>query len=292
MPEMWMQPKQRNCRYKQDGMLLIARYWVMQGTSKGQMRIAFLHLAPLPGEVEHNQRLIETGITMAAEAGAHLVLTPELATTGYGFSDRIGTDWIATQPDAWVRGICDLARRHGTAVLLGHVERDETQGTLHNSLFAISAAGELLGRHRKINTLRVGSEAWSVPDSKATVLDLCPNVKAGILICADACTTEIARQMKASGATLLLSAAAWAPGLHGPNGEWEQITQATGLPLFVCNRTGQDVMLNFGGAASAVVYRGSRLLSMTSAQSALFVVDWNVEEEKLETSQPFRFDIP
>jgi predicted amidohydrolase len=48
------------------------------------------------------------------------------------------------------------------------VERDETQGTLHNSLFAISAAGELLGRHRKINTLRVGSEAWSVPDSKAS----------------------------------------------------------------------------------------------------------------------------
>ncbi len=256
------------------------------------MRIAFLHIAPLPGEVEHNQRLIEAGIIIAAEAGADLVLTPELATTGYGFSARIGTDWIATQPDAWVSGIFGLARRHGTAVLLGHVERDEVHGTLHNSLFAISATGELVGRHRKINTLCVGSEAWSIPGKDATVLDLLPNVKAGILICADACSIEIARQMKTSGAKILLSAAAWAPGLHGPNGEWEQITQELGLPLFVCNRTGQDTGLSFVKAESLIDYRGSRLLSMESAQSVVFVVGWNVEEERLETAQPSRFDIP
>jgi len=100
VPEMWMQPKQRNCRYKQDGMLLIARYWLCKD-KQGSNADRFPSPGAPPGEVEHNQRLIETGITMAAEAGAHLVLTPELATTGYGFSDRIGTDWIATQPDAW-----------------------------------------------------------------------------------------------------------------------------------------------------------------------------------------------
>jgi predicted amidohydrolase len=255
------------------------------------MRIAFLHIAPLPGEVEHNQRLIEAGITIAAQAGAHLVLTPELATTGYGFNDRIGTNWITTQPDTWVRGICDLARGHQTAVLLGHVERDEVHGRLHNSLFAISAAGELLGRHRKVHTLRVGSEAWSTPGCGATVLDLLPNVKAGLLICADACSIELPRQMKMSGATILLSAAAWAPGPHGPNGEWEQITRQVGLPLFVCNRTGNDV-LSFVNAESVIDYRGSRLMSMTSAQSTVFVVDWNVEQESLETDQPLTFDIP
>ncbi len=255
------------------------------------MRIAFLHLAPLAAKVEHNQRLIEAGIALAAEAGAQLILTPELATTGYTFTDLIGTDWITAQPDRWLRSICEVARQYKTVVLLAHVERDEVRSTLHNSLFAISAEGELLGRHRKINALRVGSEAWSVPGTTATVVDLCPNLKAGLLICADACTTEIARQMKAAGAKLLLSAAAWAPGLHGPNGEWEQIARETGLPLFVCNRTGSDVTLDFTNGESVVVYRGSRLLSMKSVQSAGFVLDWNIEEERLETNQPHSFQI-
>jgi 5-aminopentanamidase len=253
------------------------------------MRTAFLHLAPVAADVEHNQRMIEAGIAIAANAGAQLVLTPELATTGYTFANVIGTDWILPQPDLWVRGICDLARRYQTAILLAHVERDEVRATLHNSLFAISADGDLLGRHRKINTLRVGSEAWSVPGTTATVVDLNPNLKAGLLICADACTTEIARQMKTSGAKLLLSAAAWAPGLHGPNGEWERLTHETGLPLFVCNRTGKDVALDFAGGESVIVWRGSRLLSMKSPQSAVFVVDWNMEQERLETSQPLKF---
>ena len=256
------------------------------------MRIAFLHLAPVAAKVEHNQRLIEAGIAVAAKAGAQLILTPELATTGYTFTDLIGTDWMTAQPDPWMRGICDLARRYNTAILLAHAERDETHNTLHNTLFAISCDGELLGGHRKINALRVGSEAWSARGSAATVVELYPQLKVGLLICADACTTEIARQMKASGARLLLSAAAWAPGLHGPNGEWEQITQETGLPLFVCNRTGADVTLDFTGAESVVVYQGSRLLIMKSTESAVFVVDWNIEEERLETREPLRFDIP
>jgi len=255
------------------------------------MRITFLHLAPVAAEVAYNQLLIEAGIAVAAKAGAQLVLTPELATTGYTFTDAIGTSWITAQPDPWVRVICGLAQQHETAILLAHVERDEEQDTLHNSLFAISAEGRLLGRHRNINALRIGSEAWSVPGTTATVVELYPGFKAGLLICADACTTDIARQMKSAGARILLSAAAWAPGLHGPNGEWENITQETGLPLFVCNRTGADAALDFANGESAIVHRGSRLLSMKSPKSVVFVVDWSVEEEKLETSQPCSFDI-
>jgi predicted amidohydrolase len=244
------------------------------------------------GEILHNQRLIEAGIAVAHDARAELILTPELATTGYSFSGSIGTDWIASQPDAWLTSICDVARRRKTPILIGHVERDETLGTLHNTLFAISSAGELMARHRKINTLRVGSEAWSTPGREATVVELLPTIKTGMLICADACTTAIARQMKAAGAKLLLSGAAWAPGLHGPNGEWEEISRDTGLPLFVCNRTGDDTVMTFSGAESVVVHRGSRLMSMSSSQSAVFVVDWNLAEERLQTNHHTRFEIP
>jgi N-carbamoylputrescine amidase len=60
----------------------------------------------------------------------------------------------------------------------------------------------------------------------------------GILICADVYTRDIAEDLRGQGAQLLVSPAAWGPDLNGPEGEWEQRTQETGLPLVVCNRTG------------------------------------------------------
>jgi predicted amidohydrolase len=255
------------------------------------LRIALLHLAPRAADLAYNQRLVEHGIVIAAKAGAKWIVTPELATTGYTFAEIIGTDWIASQPDAWLQRICDMARYHGIAIFIGHVERDQKRNTLHNSVFTIAASGELLPQHRKINTLRIGSEAWSTPGVEPTVVELRPYGKVGILVCADACSSGIATQLKANGARLLVSSAAWAPGLHGPDGEWERITELTGLPLFVCNRTGDDKIMNFARAESVVAHRGRRLLSMTSAQSAAFLIEWDLLAEKLH-SQPIRLDIP
>ena len=74
------------------------------------------------------------------------------------------------------------------------------------------------------------SEAWSTPGTQAQILEVPPCGDVGILICADAYSPGIAEQLRLQGARLLVSAAAWAPGLHGPNGEWERISQDTGLP--------------------------------------------------------------
>jgi 5-aminopentanamidase len=254
------------------------------------LRIALLHLAPRAGDLSYNQRLVEQGIRTAAEAGAQWIVTPELVTTGYTFAEIIGTEWITTQPDAWLQRICEMARRHGVAIFLSHVERDRERNTLHNSVFTISASGELLRQHRKINTLRIGSEAWSTPGVDTTVVELHPIGKVGILVCADAYSPHIAEQLKAKGARLLVSLAAWAPGLHGPNGEWERITGLTGLPLFVCNRTGDDQIMSFASAESVVAHHGRRLWSMTSAQSVAFLIEWDLQAETL-CSQPVRLDV-
>jgi len=257
-----------------------------------ELRIAFLHLAPQAAELAHNQRLVEQAIAVAANAGAKWILTPELVTTGYTFTDVIGTDWIAIQPDVWLQRICGLARLHGVAIFMSHVERDEARNTLHNSVFAIAATGELLRQHRKINTLKIGSEAWSTPGIETTVVELHPFGKVGVLICADACSPRIAEQLKTRGAQILVSSAAWAPGLHGPDGEWERISELTGLPLFVCNRTGGDTIMNFVSAESVVAHHGRRLLSMTSVESAVFIIEWDLRAERLRSQNPIRFDIP
>ena len=221
----------------------------------------------------------------AANRGATWILTPELAVTGYTFADGLGTQWIKPQPDHWMAKVCRFAARRRLTIFLSHPERDPQSELLYNSVFAIGPDGRLAGSHRKINALRVGSEAWSTPGTQATACRLAQFGTVGLLICADAYDPGIANSLKAQGAKMLVSSAAWAPGLHGPNGEWERCTKDTGLPLFVCNRTGPDRTLDFTTAETVVAQNGRRLLSLSSERSAIFVIDWDLKTGTLANSE-------
>jgi N-carbamoylputrescine amidase len=190
-----------------------------------------------------------------------------------------------------MRDFCRLAARLHVTVFLSHPERDPRTAKLHNSVFVIAADGTILGTHRKINTLRVGAEAWSSPGDRATPIPAQTFGRVVILICADAYSPGIARSLQAQGAEFLVSSAAWAPGLHGPDGEWERCTRDTGLPLFVCNRTGPDRTLDFTGAESVIVKGGQRLLTLRSERSAMFTFEWDLQAQTLVTPAYRRTDL-
>jgi predicted amidohydrolase len=80
--------------------------------SAPSLRIALLHLAPIPGDLAHNRRLIETDLATAAGLGAAWIITPELCICGYSFADQIGTEWILPQPDPWMRELCQQIARY------------------------------------------------------------------------------------------------------------------------------------------------------------------------------------
>jgi predicted amidohydrolase len=185
----------------------------------------------------------------------------------------------------------ELAARLRITVFLSHPEQDRRSKKLYNSVFVIAPDGTIAGPHRKINTLRVGSESWSSPGENAMPVPAQPVGNVGILICADAFSPWIAGSLKAQGARMLVSSAAWAPGLHGPDGEWERCTKDTGLPLLVCNRTGPDRTLDFTRAQSVLVKDGQRLLSLSSKRSTLFVIDWNIQTQELVTLQYGRINL-
>jgi 5-aminopentanamidase len=255
------------------------------------LRVALLHLAPRPGDLGYNRRLVETAVTTAVGLGATWILTPELCICGCAFADEIGTDWIVPPPDPWTRAFCQLVARLHVTVFLSHPERDPPTAKLHNSVLVIAANGTILGIHRKINTLRVGDEAWSSPGDRVTPIPAEPFRRVGILICADAYSPGIAHSLRAQGAELLVSSAAWAPGLHGPDGEWERCTRDTGLPLFVCNRTGPDRTLDFTAAESVIVKDGERLLAFRSERSAVFTIEWDLTTQTLATQAYQRTDL-
>lgn len=246
------------------------------------LRIALLHLAPVPGELDHNRKLLASAIDAAIAAGAEWIVTPELCTCGYSFADRLGTDWILPQPDPWMIELIRRTDSRGVTLFLSHPERDACSGRLFNTVFVI-AGGALLGRHRKINALHTGSESWSSPGTEAVPMPAPPLSRVGILICGDAFSPRIAESLKNQGARMLVSAAAWAPGFHGPSGEWERCSRDTGLPLLVCNRTGADRTLDFTGAESVVVKDGRRLLTFSAATSSVVVFEWDLKARALSS---------
>lgn len=246
-------------------------------------KVALLHLETVPGAVEQNRYVIVEAIKHAASVGAEWIVTPELAVCGLQFVQLIGTDWIEPQPDPWMQQVCRLVKRLKRTVFLSCPERDGRR--LYNTVFVIDSAGEVVGKHRKINVAS-DSLSWSSPGDAALPIE-CSGIKVGVLVCADVYTQNIARAMKFEGAQMLLSPASWGPGLHGPNGEWEQRTYETGLPLIVCNRTGAEKTLDFWDAPSLVVKDGVRVLTHTSKKSAVLTFNWDFDRMVLRSSRYF-----
>lgn len=218
------------------------------------LRLSLLHLAPVAGDPNGNCRAIRGAVCVAAERGAELAVTPELALSGYLLPGDARRTEIAIQPDRWLRAIAQMAWRCGVAVLVGAAERNAVGGTIHNSAFLIDSTGEMVGRCRKIN---VAPDGWSSPGNRPRPMRW-RSLAIGCLICADAYTPDIAARLQTEGADMLLSPANWGPGEDGPNGEWEQRSRETGLTVIVCNRTGRDQGLDFSCAESLVIVGGAR----------------------------------
>ena len=230
-----------------------------------------LHIAMVPGAIARNRYIIVEAVKYAAAVDAQWIMTPELAVCGLQFAHVIGTDWIEAQPDAWMEHFCRLVKALKRTVFLSCPERDGKN--LYNSVFVIDPRGQIAGKHRKINVAS-DSLSWSSPgDMVAPVA--CNGIDVGVLICSDMYTPNISGALKSKGAQILVSPASWGPGIHGPNGEWEDRSRETALPVIVCNRTGAEKTLDFSQAQSLVVKNGERLLSHISPRSAVLTCDWD-----------------
>ena len=243
------------------------------------MTVAFLHLAPELGALDRNRALIEYGTRVATDSGADWVLSGELVVPGYRFEPLIGTNWIADQPDSWMRRLARLSSDLGVTSFVSHPERDTLTGKLFNSFFVIGRNGQILGRQRKLDPTP-GSEEWASAGEPGRPIPV-DGIKIGLLVCADAYKAVPALRLRDAGAQLLVSAAAWWPGEWGPKGEWEARTLDTGLPMIVCNRTGCDHESQLFGSESVVVDRGEKLLTLRARESTAFIVNCSLRHGRM-----------
>ena len=118
------------------------------------MKIAAAQIDCVPGEVETNLRTLERFAVQAREAGAELVVFPELSDTGYDIAlvRRTAQPWT----EGAVPRLCAIAKRLSLAILSGVSER--VAGSIYNSQVLINASGEVAGSYRKCHLFRAGSD--------------------------------------------------------------------------------------------------------------------------------------
>ena len=257
--------------------------------------IAMLHMAPVLAveltDLDTNTNRIIKAMRLAKAVGADWVLTPELALTGYKFRHQLGTDWIKPGIDRWTQKLQKTADDLDLVLLLSHLQEEPETGQSYNQIFVIDRDGEIIGRHRKINTLP-GSEAWSVPGSAPAPIAL-EGISLGLLICADAWPADHAQSLAEQGAQLLLSSANWAPGLYGPGDSWEKRVAETGLALLVNNRTGIENDLDMRAAKSVVVVPtetgAQRIFEHQSVVDSIILLDFTISENRLVASETINF---
>lgn len=245
-----------------------------------RIKIALLHLLPMAGNIEYNKGLIEKALNLAAIKQVDWVITPELCVSGLQFKSEIGTSWITQQPDIWMKKLCEQVKVLKINLFLGCPEKGEN-GCLFNTVFVIDRNGNIIGKQRKINTV---SDGWSTTDGKIEPIKI-GQINVGVMICADAYTKNVADQLYQKGSDIIVAPSSWGPGLHGPEGEWEQRSIDTGLPIIVCNRTGEDESVSFWNAESLVIKNGKRILTHKSKQSAILTFEFDLERMELHSTE-------
>ncbi|BBB92177.1 MAG TPA: carbon-nitrogen hydrolase family protein [Methylomusa anaerophila] len=252
------------------------------------MRVAFLHLDLSGGPEARNLELLHQAIDLAAQQGAKWVVTPETAVQGYFFKLKAEAAReplnIPVQPCPGLDGIRCLAAKRGLTVFLGCAEQDEATGNYFNSCLVIGPGGEILGRHRKLRAHGTGAEGWAARGKQLEPVD-CREMKAGVLVCADLWYPEHAQVLQAKGARVIVALAAWPPGKCGPGDSWEQASAASGLPVWVCNQTGNGEHLDFSQATSAVAAEGRLQLTYKGLAPAVLLFDWDESEQRLLSSE-------
>lgn len=227
-----------------------------KGPVTGSLTVALAQLNMLVGDIEGNAQKIITTTREQADAGADLVVFPELALTGYPPED------LLLRPDLMVRvnTQLDLIAQvsHKTAVLVGHPWPKD--GKLYNAL-SVYAEGRLLTRYykQKLPNYGVFDELryFSAGDKNA-LLEL-NGVRLGLLICEDLWFDAPVDALHAAGAEVIVSINASPYDQEKPQVRQRLLEghcRRTGLPLLYLNQIGGQDELVFDGCSKVFNAQG------------------------------------
>src|SRR5213595_492255 len=250
------------------------------------MKIGFAQINTTVGDLRGNCELIICAYERLANAGADLVLTPELAITGYPPQDLVFKSRFVPQN---LEVLDKLQSRLGKAALLvGYVERNQDRGKPFHNAAALLQPGAPISKTFKslLPTYDVFDEdRYFEPACHSTTLML-GTKKIGVTICEDIWTEhylprplydiEPVRALVEQGAEIILNLSASPFSLNKPAIRREMVSalaQAHKRPIFYCNAVGGNDQLVFDGNSIAVNASGELIAQLASFQEQEAIID-------------------
>jgi predicted amidohydrolase len=235
------------------------------------MKLAALQMQAVAGDRTANLLRIETAAREAAGQGADMLVTPELAVTGYGAGDAMSA--LAETADGDLsRRLAALARDTGVALVAGFAERDG--GTVWNS--AIYVDGERSLVYRKSHLYGPYERKLFVPAEPTACIVEHRGIKLGMLICYDVEFPENVRRLAQAGAQAVLVPTALPASDHAELIARKMIAvRAFENQVFVAyvNHCGGDALFSYAGLSGIAAPDGTMLAEAPGTGEALLFAE-------------------
>lgn len=218
-------------------------------------RVAAIQFEPELGAKERNRERLLALCTEAVRAGARLVVTPEMATTGYCWYDRAEiAPFVEPVPGPTTERFAALAREHACYLVVGLPEVDPRTGIFYNSA-ALIGPGGVLGVYRKTHSF-ISEPKWAKDGDHGLPVWETELGRLGILICMDADYFEPARLLALQGADVLCFPTNWLLE-KGPGASWMARALENGCYLIAADRYGCERGVQFSGGSAIIAPDGT-----------------------------------
>ncbi len=254
--------------------------------------MALAQINPTVGDIDRNAALIGEWIGRAGEAGAELVVFPELSLPGYPAEDLYLKRHFA---EANLRALEALAagpaNDAGIVALVGFAEpvpgplerrHDAPSPRPVRNALAVLEGGAVTAVYRKIrlpNYAVFDEERYFEPGTEPLVHPIA-GVPVGLTICEDVWLEGPPASLEAEAGAALVVNPSGSPYLRGKAGDRERMfverARAYGIPFVFCNLVGGQDEIVFDGA-SFVVDAGGEVVAR-APQFAEHLLTWELEE--------------
>ncbi|MHB1580659.1 MAG: nitrilase-related carbon-nitrogen hydrolase, partial [Acidithiobacillus sp.] len=254
------------------------------------MRIALAQVNCRVGDVAGNADRLLAAAAEAQAAGADLLVTPELALSGYPPEDLLlRADFLQGCDAALQR----LATEAPLAMLVGHPQREQERLYNSASLLRGGRVEAVYHKHCLPNYAVFDEVRYFTPGAQSLVF-ACAGLQCGVAICEDVwCGPGVAQAAQAQGAELLLVLNASPYHLNKQRAREDQVGALAAqchLPTVYVNLVGGQDELVFDGQSFAVDQHG--LLALRAPQCeemlALLDIDKDYADIRLQTAGPLR----
>lgn len=240
------------------------------------IKLALAQLNPKLGDLEGNAALIAAAAQAAHAAGAKLLLTPELALTGYPPEDLLLRPAFISAAENILAELCKtLGAYPNLSVVVGHpccsaVGLQNCASVLRDGQVIASYAKQQLPNHEVFDEVR-----YFIPGNQPCIFEV-DGFPIGLLLCEDAWHEGPALQAKNAGARLLAVLNASPYHLEKNtlrlNVLREQVN-LTKLPLAYVNMVGGQDELVFDGGSFVLNSHGQTAFTMPQFETGLGLVN-------------------